>query len=262
MAERRGGPVRQRRIGRTDSPVRGGSVPLRRACVLGVMTLALWAALGGTAAAGAVTSGSVLTSTKAAIAQQTGVHVVFRANRASSATTEKIVADVGVTTGQETVSEGRSHVAIRVTPGYGYVSGDSSGLTAIFGLTADQAKKVGSDWVSWKAGTSQYANLKADVTFAAVTALLPGAKGTRLSTGLTNGANVYVLKWTAAASSSTPMLSNTLTVSASGQSLPIEQVSTASGGTKATTQLSGWGELVPASAPPAASTITSTKITH
>jgi len=99
-------------------------------------------------------------------------------------------------------------------------------------------------------------------TFAAVTALLPGAKGTRLSTGLTNGANVYVLKWTAAASSSTPMLSNTLTVSASGQSLPIEQVSTASGGTKATTQLSGWGELVPASAPPAASTITSTKITH
>ena len=153
-------------------------------------------------------------------------------------------------------------MAIRVTPGYGYVSGDSSGLTTIFGLTADQAKKVGSDWVSWKAGTSQYANLKADVTFAAVTALLPGAKGTRLSTGLTNGANVYVLKWTAAASSSTPMLSNTLTVSASGQSLPIEQVSTASGGTKATTQLSGWGELVPASAPPAASTITSTKITH
>ena len=78
--------------------------------------------------------------------------------------------------------------------------------------------------MSWKAGTSQYANLKADVTFAAVTALLPRAKGTRLSTGLTNGANVYVLKWTAAASSSTPMLSNTLTVSASGQSLPVEQV--------------------------------------
>jgi hypothetical protein len=237
-------------------------VPPRRALVLGIMTLALWAALGGTAYAGAVTSGSVLTSTKAAIAQQTGVHVVFRANRGSSATTEKIVADVGVTTGQETVSEGQSHVAIRVTPEYGYVSGDSSGLTTIFGLTATQAKKVGSDWVSWKAGTSQYAHLKADVTFPAVTALLPGAKGTRLSTGLTNGANVYVLKWTAAASSSTPMLSNTLTVSAGGQSLPVEQVSTASGGTKATTQLSGWGELVPASAPPAASTITSTKITH
>ena len=152
MAERRGGQVRRGGSAATDRTVRRWSVPPRRACVLGVMTLALWAALGGTAYAGAVTSGSVLTSTKAAIAQQTGVHVVFRANRASSATTEKIVADVGVTTGQETVSEGQSHVAIRVTPGYGYVSGDSSGLTTIFGLTADQAKKVGSDWVSWRAG--------------------------------------------------------------------------------------------------------------
>jgi hypothetical protein len=226
------------------------------------MTLALWAALGGTAYGGTVTSGSVLTSTKAAIAQQTGVHVVFRANSGSSATTEKIVADVGVTTGEETVSEGQSHLAVRMTPGYGYVSGDSSGLTTIFGLTSAEAKKVGSDWVSWKAGTSQYANLKADVTFSAVTALLPKAKGTRLSTGIANGANVYVLKWTVAASSSTPMLSNTLTVSAGGQSLPVEQISTASGGTKATTLLSGWGELVPASAPPAASTIASPKITH
>jgi hypothetical protein len=141
------------------------------------MTLALWAALGGTAYGGTVTSGSVLTSTKAAIAQQTGVHVVFRANSGSSPTTEKIVADVGVTTGEETVSEGQSHLAVRVTPGYAYVSGDSSGLTTIFGLTAAAAKKVGSDWVSWKAGTSQYANLKADVTFAAVTALPPESEG-------------------------------------------------------------------------------------
>jgi hypothetical protein len=226
------------------------------------MTLALWAVLGGTAYGGTVTSASVLTSTTAAIAQQTGVHVVFRANAATSAAPEKIVADVGVTTGEETVSEGQSHLAVTVTPGFAYVSGDSSGLTTIFGLTSAEAKKVGSDWVSWKAGTSQYANLRADVTFAAVTALLPGAKGTTLSTGLTNGANVYVLKWTAAASSSTPKLSNTLTVSASGQSLPVAQISTAPGGTKATTQLSGWGELVPASAPPAASTIASPKITH
>jgi hypothetical protein len=226
------------------------------------MTLAVWVALGGTAYGGTVTSGSVLTSTTAAIAQQTGIHVVFRANTASSATPEKIVADVGVTTGEETVSEGQSHLAVRVTPGYAYVSGDTSGLTTIFGLTSAEAKKVGSDWVSWKAGTSQYANLKADVTFAAVTALLPRANGTRLSAGLSNGANVYVLRWTVAASSSTPKLSNTLTVSAGGQSLPVEQVSSASGGTRATTLLSGWGELVPANAPPAASTIASTKITH
>jgi hypothetical protein len=48
------------------------------------MALALSAALGGTAYGGTVTSGSVLTSTKAAIAQQTGVHVVFGANMGRS----------------------------------------------------------------------------------------------------------------------------------------------------------------------------------
>ena len=148
MAEPGCGPVRRRRIGGTDRPVRRWSSPPRRACALGIMTLALWVALGGAAYTGAVTSGSVLTSTTAAIAQQTGVHVVFRANTGSSATPEKIVADVGVTTGQETVSEGQSHLVVRVTPGYAYVSGDSSGLTTIFGLTAAQAKKVGSHWVS------------------------------------------------------------------------------------------------------------------
>ncbi|MGP0030963.1 MAG: hypothetical protein ACLPVF_10720 [Acidimicrobiales bacterium] len=223
------------------------------------MTVLTATAMGGTASAASVPTGPVLKAAKTAIAKQTGVHVVFSARSDSSSTTVRITADVGVTSGDENVRAGTADLAVRVTPTYGYVKGNASGLTRLFGLTAADAKKVGTHWVAWKAGKSQYDNLKADVTFSAVTALLPKVKGTRLSTDTTKGATLYVLKWTVAPSGSTPKLSNTLTLSAL-TGLPVNQTSTARGGTRATTGLSDWGEPILVSAPPAASTIASSKI--
>lgn len=204
---------------------------------------------------------SVLKATKTAIASQSGVQVVFVASSGSSSETEKIAADVGTTSGSETVSIGKAELAVRVTPTKGYISGNSSGLTTIFGLSSAQAKKVGTDWVSWKAGTSQYRDLKSDVTISSVSSLLPKAKGTKLSTKVAGGVQLYVLKWTTAATSSTPKLAITLTISATGKPLPVEAVSTAANSTKATTTLSGWGAQTPVSAPPIASTIASSKLT-
>jgi hypothetical protein len=77
----------------------------------------------------------------------------------------------------------------------------------------------------------------------------------------TNGTELYVLKWNTAATSSRPKLSITLTVSAVGTALPVEQTVTASGGTEETTTLSMWGEHVLVRAPPVGSTIASSKIT-
>jgi hypothetical protein len=234
---------------------------LLHALALGVTALVISVAFGGTAYPEIVTTSSVLKATKAAIAKQPGVRVVFVARSSLSSATEKIIADVGATSGEETVSEGQAVLAIKVTPTYGYVSGNSSGFTKIFGLSSANAKRIGTDWVSWKAGTSQYSNLKSGLTMSAVTALLPKAKGTKLSTEIRNDAKLYVLKWMTAATSSTPKLSIKLTVSAIGTPLPIEQTVIASGGTKATTALSMWGEHVLVSTPPAASTIASSKIT-
>ncbi len=172
-----------------------------------------------------------------------------------------IVADVGTHSGTEKFAYGGAHIQVRVTSSDAYVSGNASGLSTILGLTSSEAQKVGSRWVYWKSGTSQYSALKADVTMPSVTGLLPQAKGTKLSTVTVNGRSLYVLKWTEAATSSTPQVANTLQLSASGQTLPIEATSTASGGYRATTTLSDWGETIVVPAPPSASTVSATKIT-
>jgi hypothetical protein len=230
------------------------------AFLLVIMALVTSATLGTSASAAVVSTGSVLRSAKAAIAVQTSVHVVFIAHSRASSTTEKIVADVGTTSGSETLFEGKADLAIKVTPAHAYVTGNSSGLTTLFGLSAPQAKKLGTAWESWNAGTSQYSNLKTDLTMSSVTALLPKAKGTKVSTKTTNGVKLFELQWTIASTSSMPQLSNRLTVSAQGDNLPVEEVATASGGVRATTTLSKWGEDFRVSTPPAASTIASPEI--
>jgi hypothetical protein len=228
---------------------------------LGVTAAGLSIPVSGTASAEVTTAGSLLQAATVAIAQQTGAHVVFVAHSDSPSTTEKIIADVGIASGSESLSEGKAELSIRLTPTYGYVRGSQSGLTTLFGLPAAQAKALGTRWESWKSGTKQYANLKGDLTMSSIGALLPKPKGTKLSTKDPGGANVYVMTWTTAATKSTPKLSNTLTVSTAGTSLPIEETRTTATGIKVTTELSRWGESVTVLAPAAASTVDSSTIT-
>jgi hypothetical protein len=241
--------------------VRPNASHLLHVLAVGITAMVIWSALGASAYGGVVTTGSILKTAKTTIAGQTGVHVVSTATSSTSSSTERIIADVGASSGTESVSEGGARLTIRVTPTDGYISGNSSGLTDVFGLSSAEAKKAGKDWVSWKAGTSQYSDLKSAVTISSVTTLLPVAKGTKLSTVTANGAKAYVLKWTTAATSSIPKLSNTLTISAVGTTLPVEETSTTSSGTKLTTTFSKWGEHLLVSAPPLASTIAANKIT-
>ena len=225
-----------------------------------IMVVGISTSFSAIASADVITIGSVLQAAHTAITQETSAHVVFVAHSSSSSTTEKIVADVGVTGGSETLSEGKADLAIRVTPSYAYLRGNPTGLTTLFGLPAAQAKKLGARWESWKAGTKPYANLKADVTMSSVTDLLPKVKGTRLSTKAANGAKLYVLNWTTAATGSTPKLSHTLSLSATGASLPIEATEASSSGVKVKTELSKWDEKFNVLAPPIASTVASSKI--
>jgi hypothetical protein len=233
-----------------------------RRCVHGLFLLTLVGttvavaspALGATTSAD-VSSASVLAATRTAIAAQTGVHVVFTAHSGSTGIIEKIIADVGTTAGTETIFEGSADVAIRVTPTSADVSGNSSGLTKLFGMSSADAKKLGTRWEAWRVGTSQYTNLKSDVTMKSVSDLLPKAKGTRVATDSRRG--LYVLTWVTPATKSVPKLSNQLAISAQGTTLPNSQTTTASGGTKITTALSQWGETVTVTAPPTDRTVSS-----
>jgi hypothetical protein len=143
---------------------------------------------------------------------------------------------------------------VRVTPTDAYISGTPTGLTSLFRMTAAQAKKLGKRWEYWKSGTSQYSSLKLDVTVRSLLDFLPKAQGT---TATANGSE-YLLKWTSAATSTSPALSNTLELS--GAALPIQEVSTDSTGVTATTTVSKWGESVVVHAPPKASTVSSSAL--
>jgi hypothetical protein len=228
----------------------------------GLLTaLVALALVAGPAAAAPTTVTSVLKVAKTAIGTQSSVHVDFAATSKKRKITERITADVGSTGGSEVVAEGKGTLAIRVTPTAGYVSGNSTGLTQLYGLTAAQAKKIGSHWVTFKASTSQYTTLKSDVTFSSVLALLPKAQGTKVKTHTAHGTTQYVLSWTTAASSSNPKLSNSLTVAVGGTNLPVQETETDGSGVKVTTTLSKWGESVQVGTPAPASTIDSSQIT-
>ena len=103
----------------------------------------------------------------------------------STSVTEHLEADLEKTSGVETISQGSETAIVRVTPTYAYLSGNSSGLAKIFGLTSADVNKVGTHWVSVKAGTSQYKDLAASMTISSVASVLPAAKGTELSTSTT-----------------------------------------------------------------------------
>ncbi len=218
-------------------------------------TFALLSASADATGAGSPTTSSVLTSAKSAIGKQTSVHLVVTSRSSSSSVEERLEADLAKTSGKETISVGSEAAMIKLTPTYAYLSGNSSGLTKIVGLTSAQVKKLGTDWVSVKAGTSQYKGLAASLTVSSVASVLPAAAGTKLYAPAPAAKKLYSLKWDTAATSSAPALTNTLTVSAIGAPLPVQETATASGGSNETVALSKWGENVRVSVPPAGSTI-------
>jgi hypothetical protein len=239
---------------RRRAPLRGLLVPGAIAVVAVALPLA---AAPSPASAGTVTAAAVIKESKAAIAKQTGAHLEFNASSTTSTATEKIVADVGDSSGAETITDGSAALHVRVTSKDGYISGSASGLTSLFGMTSAEATKVGKRWEFWKSGTTQYKDLKSGVTVHSLESLFPKSAGTTVST---KGAN-YVLAWTSAASSSTPKLNNTLSIAAKGSNLPVQEISTDSAGEKITTTISKWGEAVAVQSPAAGSTIPASKIT-
>jgi len=203
---------------------------------------------------------SLLRTAVADVSAQRSAHIAFAATLPSSAHAERIVADVGEHGGTETVRVGAATLVVRVTPGGGYIRGSSSGLTSLYDLSAAQAKTLGTKWESWKPGTSEYANLKANVTVASLKTLFPKADGTKVTAARSAGSRQYILTWTTPAAGSTPKLLNTLHISAGKMILPILETSTDAAGLKVTTRISKWGEPVVEHRPPADVTIASAMV--
>ena len=209
-------------------------------------------------ASAAPTAASVIAAAKTAIANETGVHLELSSS--SGSTKDTVKADFGSKSGSEAIVTGKATATVKVTPTYGFISGNSLGLTSVVGLTAAEAKKVGTRWISLKAGTSQYSAIDAGTTISSLSSVLPAAKGTTLTTTTAHGVTVHVLKWTTAATSTTVKASNTLVIAAKGAALPMQETASASTGSGVTT-FTKWGESVHVTTPSASSIITYSAVT-
>jgi hypothetical protein len=219
--------------------------------------LLLTPVLASTQASAATSTTSILTAAKTALANQKSVHMAVSVKEGSTTTLE--VADLGTTTGIESIISGSAKATVEVAPTFGYMEGDSSGLTSLIGLTAAEAKKLGTKWMSLKPGSTAYSDLKTSATIPAVRDLLPAVKGTTSSIETIRGIKLYVLKWTTAATSSAPKLSNVLSISMGSTLLPVKEVVSDSTASE-TTEFTKWGENIVVHAPAAAATIPYTTI--
>ena len=230
-------------------------------CAFGAGTLVTSTALGGSASAATGTLSSVLATAKAAIARQSGVHFVINVKQGSPSQSESLVGDWGTKSGDESITRGGAVMLLRVTRSDAYLSGNASGLVQIFGLTAPQVAKVGKRWLTFKSTTAEYTDLARTLEVSSAVGVLPQAKGTKLATKTVKGPRLYLLSWTVAATSSAPKLSFTLTMPVSGARLPRVEKATSTTGDAENITFSKWGEHVVVAAPPAGSTIDSSKIT-
>jgi hypothetical protein len=203
----------------------------------------------GAGAAKNATASSVLKAVKTAMSHESGVHIAVTSSSGTTHSTATV--DIGSKGGTETYVSGSSHVKIVVTPTSAFLSGNKTGLINLVGLTAAQQKLVGSKAISMKVGTSPYASFKSNLTTSAFASFLPTTTSVSLSR---DKANHYVLTWTTKATSTSPKVTSTLTISSGAKSLPLKEVATASTG-GGTTVFSKWGESVATPTPPTSSTI-------
>jgi len=189
---------------------------------------------------------TVLAAAAKALKSQTGVHI--KVSTVSGKVDSSVVADLGTTSGTETYVSGDETFTIVVTPTYAYLSGSKTGLTTLMGLTSAEQKKVGSEAIAMKEGTTPYKTFQSNLTSSAFSELLPTAKGTTLESARDKATGGYQLSWATKATSSIPASTSVMVVSAKSPTLPLnETVTTANG--KSHTTFTKWGEKVKVTKP-------------
>ena len=190
---------------------------------------------------------SVITAATDSMLGQKGAHVVITSRFAKPATPPmRIVADLGTSTGAESISSGTATATIRVTPKAAYFTGNPAGLTSFLGLPASAAAKARSRWVAVTSGTAQYQALaSANVMSSLPGSILPSTSDAvqMRTTSLPGTGKVYVMDWTARASGSATTISAELVLTDASRVLPVSETLTADGETKVV-MLSNWGSPV------------------
>jgi hypothetical protein len=196
-------------------------------------------ALAGAALANATTKSVVAAATKA-LAGVPSVHVKVVQTTTSSINT--LVADIGKETGRESYSSGAATFTVSVTPKYAYMRGSKDGLIHLLGMSIAQQAKLGAATLVIKTSTTQYANIKRDLTAPALGYLIPYTKYmVTLESKRDSATHGYNLTWTEAATSSAAATSVVMTISPVTL-LPIKERTTTADTSSSETTFSRWGK--------------------
>lgn len=205
----------------------------RRSLQLSALALIATSIVGGSSLAAEAsvkdpTAATVIAAAKTSLAKETGVHIMVSTEDNKELST--VVANIGTSSGYETYKKGKETFTISLTKADAFLSGSSTGLTTLMGLTAAEQKKVGTKSIIMKSGTAPYKTFKANLTSGAFSQLLPAAKGTTLLAARAKGSGGYQLKWTTAATSSAPKEVSTLVISSGATTVPLSETVTTSEG--------------------------------
>ena len=221
--------------------------------VVGTSMLMAATTLTAQAATSTPTPKTLINDAKASMLAAKGVHIDVVTTHGK--TKSSIVVDVGIKNGAETILSGKQNVKIVVTPKNAYLSGNTGGLTAIMGLTAAEAKKLGSSVMVMKAGSTEYTSLDENLTTPILAGMLPALTNKSLKVVKGSAKNQYALSWSTAASSTSLATTTTLVFTTGAKTLPTSESIKSSSGV-GTTTFTKWNESVKVTVPSKSSLVT------
>lgn len=203
---------------------------------------------------------ALVKAVRAAVLAQGSVHITIHRHQKGKSGVEVLTGDIGTTSADEFITDGRARVSIRVTPKASYFQGNTAGVTTFLGLSKKEAARAGGRWVENKAGSSQYKALyQADTMSSLPSSLLPtSSDAVKLTSGVSGGARVKVLTWSE--SESGQKIYQVLEVRATGQPLPLTETTKVST-IDQTSVFSSWGEHLHITAPPPSEVVAYSDIT-
>jgi len=207
----------------------------------------------------------IVAAAVAAASRQSSFH--FVETSAAGSSTERIVADVGSSGGEQkiTVTEGTesSYVTVLLAKKTAYFTGDVVGLEGFAGVSAKLAAELAGKWISVPSSNAGFSSLAGSLAVKTAAPRLVGLDGTLTRGTVSDTLGRPAVPVKVVQTTSTGSLALTLYVSTKGAALPIliEGTTKASGSSarSISARFSKWGEALHVSAPKSSISVSEVK---
>ena len=180
-----------------------------------------------------------------ALANAIGSHWVHEVGTVQAPSEKaKVVNDIGTASGRQVIDVNGAHAEVIVINKVAYIKGNAKAVVNYFQLTKTDPGKYDNKWLSIPSSSTGYANVSQSVTLKSDfdTWKIPGKLHEEKVTTV-NGESVIPISGQVTMSVSSPTVSVTLYVTATGKTLPVEVVLKSSSETEIV-KWSKWGKSV------------------